>query len=402
MIISLRSMSYDELKKQISKDDKMVLWSCDTCVKHVGFGGYEKLKILETMLKNDGFNVIKKELVSVSCVPDLIKDRKENFLKKEIFNEATVIIPLTCEAGVDEIKEVFGDKKIIKVLNTVGVGICSKTRGTLLTNPFEDLPLEPNPEGISLKQIAEKLNYFDTFFNEDREASSVNEEYVEITIDGKKVKTAKETNLLKACLDNGFNVPHLCYTEVLGGDAACRLCLVKIAGMRGTVPSCTVSAEEGMSIITDDDELTEQRRINLELILSSQNHDCLYCTHNYKCELQKLVNELGVENINYKKEEKTMIIDDSGLAFSYDPNKCILCSRCIRACDELAGKHVLEVLHRGHNSVIAPGLNINIGKSDCVTCLACVFACPTGALHERMRKYDGKDWKASKLYGYYQ
>jgi len=402
MIISLRSMSYQDLKKQLSKDDKIVLWSCDTCVKHVGFGGYDKMTILENMLKNDGYNVIKKELIAVSCVPDMIEERKKNIAKKDAFEEATVIIPLTCEAGWDELKEIFPDKKIIKVLNTVGVGICSGKRGTILTNPFEDLDLEPNPKGISMKQTAKKLNLYDTFFNEDEQITTEKKEPVEITVDGEKVTANKGDTLLKACLDNGFKVPHLCYTKVLGGDAVCRLCLVKVEGMRGLVASCSINVEEGMKITTDDDELTEYRRINLELLLASQNHDCLFCTHNYKCELQELVNDLGVEDKNFRHEKGLKPMDDSSMAFVYDPNKCILCTRCIRACDELAGKHNLALLHRGYDSTISPGLDTNMEKSDCATCLACVFACPTGALSERMRKFDGKEWKPSKLHGYYQ
>ncbi len=401
MIISMRSMSYEDLKKQLTKDDKIVLWSCDTCVKHTGIGGYDKLTILENMLKKDGFNILTKELIGVSCVPDLIMDRKINITKKDIFEEATVIIPLTCEAGWDELNEVFPEKKIIKVLNTVGVGICSEKRGTLLTNPFEDLDLEPDPKGITLRKVAEKLNLFDTFFNEDKEVLPV-KELVEITINGQKVKVNKGETLLKSCLDNGFKVPHLCYTDILGGASACRLCVVKIKDMRGLVASCSIDVADGMEITTEDDELTEYRRMNLELILASQKHDCLFCTHNNKCELQDLIHELGVENKQLRQEETLKPIDDSSMAFTYDSNKCILCGRCIRACDEVAGKHNLAFLYRGNDTIVASGMNENIGESDCATCLACVLACPTGALSERMRKFDGKDWKPSKLYGYYQ
>jgi len=401
MIISIRSITYEDLKKNLSKDDKIILWSCDTCVKHSGIGGYDKMIILENLLKKDSYNILKKELISVSCVPDLIKDRKVNENKKQFFDDATVIIPLCCNAGWDELNEVFPDKKIIKVLNTVGVGICSHKRGTLLTNPFSDLDIESNPQGIPLNEVAEKLNLYPDFFDEGKKTETTNE-IIEIIVNGQKINTNKDNLLIKSCIDNGINIPHLCYTDILGGENACRMCLVKIEGARGLVASCSTKVYEGMEVITEDDELREHRRINLELILALQKHDCLFCTHNNKCELQSLVQEYGVENKMFMQEKEEKFVDDSNLALTIDHNKCILCGRCIRACSEIAGKHILDFLYRGDKVIVAPGIDINMGESECVTCIACVNACPTGALSERMCKYERKDWKSSKLYGYYQ
>ena len=402
MIISLRSLSYDDLKKQLSKDDKIIIWSCDTCIRFIGLGGFDKMKILEKMLKHDGYNVLKKELISVSCVPELIEDRLVNKEKKPLFEEATVIIVIACEEGIECVEEVFKDKKIIKAFKTLGVGNISEKRGNLLTNPYDDVDLEPKFEGIPLNDVAKKLGLYYSFFDADVEEIP-EDGLVEITINGKIFKCKEGENLLVACEALGFKIPHLCFKECLSSVGACRLCLVKIEGMRGLVSSCTTNVREGMVIITDDNQLYKYRKMILELILASHEHNCLFCpNNNNNCELQDLIYQFGIDNIRYKVNKDILPLDISSDAFIIDPNKCILCGRCIRICEEVAGIHNFGFANRGQKTILSAGLNQDLGKTDCVTCLACVYACPTGALYESMFHYVGEEWKPTKIYGNYK
>ncbi len=401
MIISLRSLSYDDLKKQLSKDDKIVIWSCDTCIRFMGLGGFKNMKILEKMLTHDGYNVLKKELISVSCVPELIDDRLVNQEKKKIFDQATVIIVIACEEGWECVEEKFKDKKIIKTFKTVGVGNISEKRGTLLTNPYDDIPLEPKAEGISLKDVAQQLGLYDTFFDADI-GKVPQDNLVEITINGKKYQSKQGENLLVACEEHGFKIPHLCFKECLKSVGACRLCLVKVEGMRGLVPSCTTTVSEGMKIITDDNELYKYRRMILELILAAHEHNCLFCPSNTKCELQDLIHQFGIDTIRYKLNKQLLPLDISSDAFILDPNRCLLCGRCIRTCEEVAGIHNFGFANRGARTIVSAGLNQKLSDTDCVTCLACVYACPTGALYEKMYHYVGEDWIPTKIYGNYK
>lgn len=400
MIISLRSMTYDELKNQLTKEDKIVIWSCDTCIKHIGLGGYDKLVILEKMLKNDGFNVIRKELLGVSCREDVVEDRIKDETKKPYFEQATAIICLTCEAGYDEVNAKFPNKKIIKTTQSLGVGICSESRGIFLSNPFEGVPIDPDPLKNPIEEVAKKLNLHEKFFDADI-PKLPEDPVVEVTINGTKYKLKKEGNLLEECEKVGFKIPHLCYIDCLSPVGACRLCVVKIQGMRGLTPSCCTPVKENMIITTVDEQLHNYRKMILELMLSSKHHNCLFCSHNNHCEFQVLIHEFGIDTTRFPVNEEILPIDLSSKAFVRNPNRCVLCGRCIRACDEIAGKHNLEFVNRGNKMILSAGMNQNLGETDCATCLACVMACPTGALHEKMYHFEGKKWERSKLYGFY-
>ncbi len=162
MIVSLRKFSYEDLKKQLKKDDKIVVWSCNNCVKFCdGFGGREAMNNLADKLTSDGFNVIRRELIGMSCVLDLVCLRTMDTATREIFDSATVIIPLVCEDGLDNLKYVFKGKKIIDVPLTVGLGVFSTEFGSLrLTVPFEKTGLPFSPEGIPLSEVAKKLGVY--------------------------------------------------------------------------------------------------------------------------------------------------------------------------------------------------------------------------------------------------
>lgn len=403
MIISLRSISYDDLKKQLSKDDKIVIISCNTCVVSCGVGGKQNMSTLEGMLNADGYNVIGKDLISIGCTLNLVEKHRQDIKKKEMYDAATTIIPLICENGLKGVEYVFSDKKVISITKTLGTGNFTMDNGVVLTHPFESTGLERNSEGYELSEVAEKLGLYEDFFDED-EAAYQEKEYVTLTINGEEITAEKDQNLLNVCEENGIEVPHLCYDEELSEAGVCRLCLVKIKGRRDLTPSCCTHVEEGMEIITEDEELIHNRRIILELVMASHNHNCLTCSKGIpnlmsSCELQKMIRKYGIENSRYDENNEVAKVDNSSPVIAYDPNKCILCGRCVRACEEIAGQCNIGFINRGSNTVVAAGLDIEMNQSDCAACMACVNVCPTGALTEKIIHFTGKDWESNKVYG---
>lgn len=398
MIVSLRNITYDELKAQLSKDDKIVLWSCDTCIKFCGLGGYDRMVQLQKMLEADGYNVIGKELISIGCMLSLVEQHKGDPSKKDMFDAATVIITHTCEDANANVKAVFPDKKVIGFTKTVGIGNFTMDRGPVLTHPFENTGFEPNDKGYDYGEISQKLNLYPGFFDDNVEAAGNEGKMVTITVNGRQINAKKGTLLLDACEQNGIQVPHLCHKPGLTPEGACRMCLVKVRGSRGLVTSCTTEVAEGMEVVTEDDELNHYRKRILELMLAAHEHDCLYCSKGNpsiagSCELQTLVRKFGIRGAYFKVEEEKLPIDFTSPILKYDPNKCILCGRCIRACDEIAEQHNLSFVNRGSKTVVAAGANRDFADSACVTCMACAFACPTGALTDKIVHYVGEDWE---------
>lgn len=402
MMISLRTMSYEELKNALSKDDKIILWSCNTCIKFCGLGGFDRMKQLEGMLNSDGYNVIGKELISIACMYNLAEQHRADEKKKAMFDEATAIITLACEDGNEVVKKVFEDKKVIGFTKTIGVGNFSMARGPVLTHPFEYTGLKQNENGYDYGELAAKCNLYPTFFDSEYEAKEDKTEYVNIKVNGKDCKAKKDQVLLKACEENGFKIPHLCYEEDLSSVGACRLCVLKVKGARGLVPACCTKVTEGMEITTEDDELNHYRQIILELLLAGSDHNCLYCSKGNpciagSCELEGLIRKFGIEKSRFEDSKNPMEVDDSSPILSYDPNKCVLCGRCVRACEEIAGQNNLGFVNRGARTVVAAGTNKLLNQSACITCMACVFACPTGAMTEKIEHYVGEDWRPIKV-----
>lgn len=399
MIVSVRSISYDKLKNNFSKNDKIVIWSCDLCIKACGLGGAGKISHLKSILVEDGYDVTGTELISVSCHPPLIEERKCNEEKRYFLDEADAIIVLACEDGYHCIKSAFKDKKVIGTATTVGGGGKSPA-GAVLNSPLGFTDLENSIKGHTLEQVADKLDLYHTFFQSDRKP--IKKKQVEITVNNKKCTVQEGENLLDACENNGFKIPHLCYMEGLSSPGACRLCLVKIEGERGLVPACREVVSEGMQVITDDDELRYLRRLNLEFLLSAHEHNCLLCGETRiargKCELQTLVRDFGIEKLSFPANREPLPIDDSHPVIVKDPNRCVLCGRCVRACAELAGKHNLGFANRGKETVVASGLNQSWDESACAGCLACVMACPTGALSEKILRFEGENWEPQRVF----
>jgi bidirectional [NiFe] hydrogenase diaphorase subunit len=205
-----------------------------------------------------------------------------------------------------------------------------------------------------------------------------------LTIDGKEVSAREGETILQVARENGIDIPTLCYLEGLEPIGACRLCLVEVKGINRLVPACVTQVEEGMEVVTNSERLIKYRQMILELLFSERNHTCSVCVVNGHCELQRLAQRLGVTHIRFPYRYPNLPIDASHERFVIDHNRCVLCTRCVRVCDEIEGAHVWDVMGRGINSRIIADLSQPWGTSEvCTSCGKCVHVCPTGALFEK-------------------
>lgn len=212
-----------------------------------------------------------------------------------------------------------------------------------------------------------------------------NDLLVTLSIDGHPIEVPAGTSVMRAATLAGITIPKLCATDSLEAFGSCRVCLVQIEGMRGFPASCTTPVSEGMVVTTENKRLNDLRRNVMELYISDHPLDCLTCPANGDCELQDTAGQLGLRNVRYGFEganHRQAAKDTSNPYFTFDPSLCIVCSRCVRACEETQGTFALTVENRGFNSVISTGAESNFLTSDCVSCGACVNDCPTGALIE--------------------
>ena len=201
-----------------------------------------------------------------------------------------------------------------------------------------------------------------------------------VTIEGKRVPIEGEKNLLELVRKANFNIMTFCYHPELAAYGACRLCLVEVEGM-GIVASCTVAPKDGMKVRVNSDEIRHLRRINLELLLSSGNHDCTLCSKSNNCKLQKLAKDMDVTEIRFKSKKLDSHKDATSAALVRDHIKCILCGNCVRICNEVQGIGAIDFAFRGFRSKIATAFNKELGQShECVSCGQCARVCPTGAL----------------------
>ena len=209
---------------------------------------------------------------------------------------------------------------------------------------------------------------------------------VTLTIDGQKITVPEGTSIMRAATEAGIKVPRLCATDSLNSFGSCRLCLVEIEGRAGTPASCTTLVAPGMVVRTQTPHVADLRRGVMELYISDHPLDCLTCSANGNCELQDAAGEVGLREVRYGYQGENhldAVPDISNPYFAFDPAKCIVCSRCVRACEEVQGTFALTIEGRGFASKVAAGMGEDFLASECVSCGACVQACPTATLMEK-------------------
>jgi len=223
------------------------------------------------------------------------------------------------------------------------------------------------------------------------------EKTVRLVIDGNTIEVPEGTSVMRASMEAGIQVPKLCATDMVDAFGSCRLCLVEIEGRNGTPASCTTPVSEGMVVHTQTGRLKDIRRGVMELYISDHPLDCLTCAANGDCELQDMAGAVGLRDVRYgydgenhvkarqngEANPRYMAKDESNPYFTYDPAKCIVCSRCVRACEEVQGTFALTIEGRGFESRVSPGMHESFMNSECVSCGACVQACPTATLQEK-------------------
>ena len=206
-----------------------------------------------------------------------------------------------------------------------------------------------------------------------------------LIIDGQELSARAGQTILEVARENEINIPTLCHLEGLSNVGACRLCLVEIKGSNKLLPACVANIHEGMEVVTNSERLKKHRRVILELLFAERNHICAVCVSNGHCELQALGQELGLTHISLPYRNPALTVDASHERFTADHNRCILCMRCVRACAEIEGAHIWDVMGRGINSIVITDLHEEWGSSACTRCGKCVQCCPTGALFDKSK-----------------
>lgn len=206
-----------------------------------------------------------------------------------------------------------------------------------------------------------------------------------LIIDGQEVSATRGQTILEVARENDINIPTLCHLEGLSNVGACRLCLVEVKGSSKLFPACVATIHEGMEVTTNSERLQKHRRMILELLFAERNHVCAVCVSNGHCELQALAQDQGLTHVRLPYRNPDLPVDASHERFTVDHNRCILCTRCVRACAEVEGAHIWDVMGRGINSTVITDLHEEWGNSTCTRCGKCVQVCPTGALFDKSK-----------------
>ena len=210
-----------------------------------------------------------------------------------------------------------------------------------------------------------------------------NREKINLTIDGMQVEAYEGEMVLDAARRAGIDIPTLCYHPAIGPIGSCRVCVVEIENGKGLPASCVTPVREGMIVRTNTEAVREARRTVVELILASHPQDCLQCERNGKCELQDLAMRLGIRESRFHREKEPRESDTSSVALVRDPEKCILCGRCVHMCGETQTVGALGFAYRGTDALVTPMFERGLADSKCVSCGQCAKICPVGAIHEK-------------------
>jgi len=205
-------------------------------------------------------------------------------------------------------------------------------------------------------------------------------------IDGVDVAGGEGQTVLDVATENGIEIPTLCHLDGLSDIGACRLCVVQIKGSNKLAPACTTAIAEGMEVTTRNDQLDEYRRTIVEMLFVERNHVCAVCVANNHCELQDLADDLRVTHFDLPMINPAVGIDASHRLFAIDHNRCVMCTRCVRVCDEVEQAHTWDVMGRGIDARVVTDMGTPWGESTtCTSCGKCIQVCPTGALFEKGR-----------------
>lgn len=224
-----------------------------------------------------------------------------------------------------------------------------------------------------------------------------NDKTVNITINGKSYPACPEKTILETAIENNIFIPNLCYDPRLKPQGACRLCLVEVEGMPEAVPSCITKISDDMKIITNSSHINELVRLNLELIISDHPLDCMTCESAGNCALQDLAYIYDIKETPFKgKRHEKKVLEDNPFIFR-DNEKCILCGRCIRMCDNVVGANAIGYAGRGFECEVVPAFDKSLKETDCVFCGNCVSTCPVGALQEKPYLKNSRSWETTKV-----
>lgn len=206
---------------------------------------------------------------------------------------------------------------------------------------------------------------------------------ITISIDGQKVVVPEGTTVLEAARKINIDIPTLCYLKDINEIGACRMCVVEVKGARALQASCVYPVTEGLEVTTNSPKVRKARKVNLELILSNHNRECLTCVRSENCELQKMSKELNVREVSFEGEKEEFELDNISPSLVRDQSKCILCRRCVSVCHDVQKVGVLGTTNRGYKTRVEPVFNKSINDVDCIFCGQCIVSCPVGALKEK-------------------
>ncbi len=219
---------------------------------------------------------------------------------------------------------------------------------------------------------------------------------ISLTINGKEVTVSAGTSILDAAQGAGFFVPTFCHDPALPYYGGCRICVVEVKGARALVASCSAEAANGMVVETESPAVVEARRTILELILANHPPECIVCEKNGACRLQDYAYRYRVDTSNFKGERHDYPVEDNNPYIIRNMNRCILCGRCVRTCEQVPDRAVIDLAYRGFSTRVAPAMDTDLAGSDCVYCARCVAVCPVGALTYKNLVGKGRQYEIKK------